>query len=281
MKMSLRDRTALRSRRRPRLGGCRFLLTVGSALAGPIPANLGAGLYDLVRTQSRRGPARRSALQQQQVVADEMMTISNDDMLRDDADRVLVNIVVDGRNSAMTQVRAAVSAVPRRLDHRRGLEVPCGHHRRLRAGRSCSSRWQRRRGVSAIHAVHRPTTNVGSVTQQGYRPAPRRSAPPQPRRYGITIGMHLRLVTTRRELRAPERTLTIHEAQDIASCDLPGTGNPCGNTQPVVVLEDFGTFPNTAATDEGAAMAQLIHDMVPKARLGFATAFEWRSPVCQ
>ena len=29
----------------------------------------------------------------------EMLTISNDDMLRDDADRVLVNIVVDGRVS--------------------------------------------------------------------------------------------------------------------------------------------------------------------------------------
>jgi hypothetical protein len=40
----------------------------------------------------------------------------------------------------------------------------------------------------------------------------------------------------------------------------------------VVVLKDFGTFPNTAATDEGRGMAQLIHDMVPKARLGFATA---------
>ncbi|MEO1338586.1 MAG: S8 family serine peptidase, partial [Myxococcota bacterium] len=57
-------------------------------------------------------------------------------------------------------------------------------------------------------------------------------------------------------------------ADDIASGDLPGPGNPLGNTEPVVILEDLPGF-----SDEGRAMAQLIHDVAPKARLGFATAF--------
>ena len=56
-------------------------------------------------------------------------------------------------------------------------------------------------------------------------------------------------------------------ALDIASGDLPGAGNPLGNTEPVVVLEDF-----PARTDEGRAMLQIVHDLAPKAKLGFATA---------
>jgi hypothetical protein len=56
-------------------------------------------------------------------------------------------------------------------------------------------------------------------------------------------------------------------ALDVASGDLPGAGNPAGNTEPVVVLEDF-----PARTDEGRAMLQIVHDLAPKAKLGFATA---------
>jgi hypothetical protein len=57
--------------------------------------------------------------------------------------------------------------------------------------------------------------------------------------------------------------------QDVASGDLPGTGNTV-NSQPVVVLQDFSSPPN--ATNEGRAMCQIVHDMAPKARIGFATA---------
>ncbi|MES1263863.1 MAG: S8 family serine peptidase, partial [Peristeroidobacter soli] len=56
-------------------------------------------------------------------------------------------------------------------------------------------------------------------------------------------------------------------ALDIASGDLPGVGNPLGNTEPVTVLEDF-----PARSDEGRAMLQIVHDIAPKAKLGFATA---------
>lgn len=58
---------------------------------------------------------------------------------------------------------------------------------------------------------------------------------------------------------------------DIQSGDLPGSGNPEGNTTPVDVLDD--SFDGSEASDEGRAMLQLIHDIAPGAELGFHTAF--------
>ena len=57
---------------------------------------------------------------------------------------------------------------------------------------------------------------------------------------------------------------------DIASGDLPGTGNPEGHTTPVNIIEDDTTSGNT---DEGRAMLQIVHDVAPGANLAFATAF--------
>ncbi len=54
---------------------------------------------------------------------------------------------------------------------------------------------------------------------------------------------------------------------DIASGDLPGVGNPLGNTTPVNVLEEL----SFAASDEGRAMIQLIHDVAPGADFIFHT----------
>jgi Bacterial Ig domain/Subtilase family len=57
-------------------------------------------------------------------------------------------------------------------------------------------------------------------------------------------------------------------ADDVASGDLPGPGNPCVLTAPVDVLADG----EAGGTDEGRAMAQLVHDVAPGASLAFATA---------
>lgn len=54
---------------------------------------------------------------------------------------------------------------------------------------------------------------------------------------------------------------------DIANGNLPGPGNPLGNTLPVTVLADLA-----GGTDEGRAMLQIVHDIAPKAQLFFATA---------
>ena len=53
-------------------------------------------------------------------------------------------------------------------------------------------------------------------------------------------------------------------AADVAGAELPGAGNPCGDTTPVNVLQDAGT------TNEGRAMAQIVHDLAPGAAIDFA-----------
>ncbi len=56
-------------------------------------------------------------------------------------------------------------------------------------------------------------------------------------------------------------------AADVASGDLPGTGNPNGDLTPVTVVQDY-----SGGADEGRAMLQVIYDLAPKATLYFATA---------
>ena len=69
-------------------------------------------------------------------------------------------------------------------------------------------------------------------------------------------------------------TASTHAADDVASGDLPGVGNPCGRTAPVQVLDDSAPDIPSPPTvgDEGRAMAQIVHDVAPGADLAFATA---------
>jgi len=69
-------------------------------------------------------------------------------------------------------------------------------------------------------------------------------------------------------------TTPTSQADDIASGDLPGVGNPCGQATPVNNLDDTAPNPSDAPLeDEGRAMAQTVHDLAPGAHLAFATAF--------
>jgi hypothetical protein len=66
-----------------------------------------------------------------------------------------------------------------------------------------------------------------------------------------------------------ENAIQLNAADDIASGDLPGAGNPCGYVTPVQVLAESRVG---AGRDEGRAMLQIVHDMAPGAALEFATA---------
>jgi hypothetical protein len=131
-------------------------------------------------------------------------------------------------------------------------------------------------GVGSVILQLRPINRVGAVTEFGvnqhrvnrvstlYNAAAAHNYDGT----GMTIGA---LSDTYNQAVAnPGSLLNFTKAEeDVASGDLPGTGNTV-NSQPVVVLQD-GTDPTTA-TDEGRAMLQIIHDVAPKARIGFATA---------
>jgi len=66
-------------------------------------------------------------------------------------------------------------------------------------------------------------------------------------------------------------TLPGNPAQtDVVNGDLPGTGNPDGDTIPIQVLQDY---PYSIQSDEGRAMLQIVHDVAPKASLAFNTGF--------
>ena len=58
-------------------------------------------------------------------------------------------------------------------------------------------------------------------------------------------------------------------ATDVANGELPGTGNPCGYTTPVVLQSEYAS----AGSDEGRAMAQAVHDLAPGATIMVASAF--------
>ncbi len=128
-------------------------------------------------------------------------------------------------------------------------------------------------GVQSVVLSLMPVSNVGATTQKAVIQH-RVDQIPTLDGTGISIGVlsdsYDNLPPDAPAPAAPR----IRAANDIASGDLPGVGNPLGNTQPVVIVQESPTPPTDADpdSDEGRAMLQLVHDIAPKARLGFATA---------
>lgn len=238
------------------------VLTVftGTLQAGPIPAKLGSGLGEVVqqqlaaRTVIGKGQSSRSAADNGMLTFD-----TSSSLIRDAQGRVLVNVIVDGRfahDLVKTQARSVASMLVTAEDRKYRAGVIEGF-----VPESSLIALAKIPGVSAVHGVNRPELHVGAVTQQGVVQHRVDQLPANLTGAGITIGVLSDSYD--------KSTGTIKEANDIASCDLPGAANPCGNTTPVTVLEDAAS----ATSDEGRAMLQLVHDMAPKARLGFASAF--------
>jgi hypothetical protein len=81
---------------------------------------------------------------------------------------------------------------------------------------------------------------------------------------GVTVGI---ISDSFNQLSGPLTTW----ADDVAAGALPGATNPCGYTTDVVVYQD-GSDLGAGTSDEGRAMAQLVHGVAPGAKLLFSTA---------
>jgi hypothetical protein len=206
--------------------------------------NLGGGLEQFAAPASA---ARRAARSAEQVIHPVHL---------DDAGRALVKVTLDGKAS-LANVLQTLQSLP-------GVEV-IASDMNYRAGvieayvpTSALASVAIQPGVMAVVPSSPFVTNVGATDSQGvvqHRVDQIAGVDGS----GITVGVMSDSYDTNA---APNSA-----AADIATGDLPGSGNPFGNTEPVVLLQDW-----PGGTDEGRAMLQIVHDLAPKARLGFATA---------
>lgn len=87
---------------------------------------------------------------------------------------------------------------------------------------------------------------------------------------GVTVGILSDSFDQATEAADGSGPVATTASQDAESGELPGVGNPCEDTTPVSVLEPDNS---AEADDEGRGMAQIVHDLAPKANLDFASAF--------
>src|SRR5690348_7602909 len=113
-------------------------------------------------------------------------------------------------------------------------------------------------GIRSIHAEHRPIAHAGLVQSQAVA---RQNVDPVLAK-GVT-GKGIRVGVMSDSYDACGANCLTVAADDIASGDLPADG--------VTVLTDLG--PADGGSDEGRGMLQLVHDIAPDAKLGFASAF--------
>jgi hypothetical protein len=223
-----------------------------AALAGDGTAKLGEGLKQLVATPAAARTTMRSA-----ATSDASQVRLTSPVQFDAANRALVRISLDG-----TAVKASTLGSLQRIS---GIEVVASD---LSYGPGLIEAYvpveqlvsvARTKGVLAVVPSSPMVTNVGATDSQGIVQHRVNKLPAGIDGSGITVGVMSDSYDTNV---APNSA-----ALDISTGDLPGAGNPLGNTEPVVVLED-----SPARTDEGRAMLQIVHDLAPKAKLGFATA---------
>jgi hypothetical protein len=227
--------------------------------ASDAPANLDNGIKELISESS--GP--RVAIAGTQTPSG----ISRK-AVRDQQNRVMVSIHLDGKTT-IAETRAQLEAAGARVTaeatyYRSGVIsafVPVNKIADMAHAP----------GVLSISLGRHPIRNAGAAISGGALEL--RTAAVNAQGFdgtGITVGA-LSDSYDQATTDVDGNPLTIHAAQDVQTDDLPGTGNPNGNTDPVVVLED--SPPDPDVFDEGRAMLQIVHDIAPKAKLAFATAF--------
>jgi hypothetical protein len=202
------------------------------------PANLGNGLARLLQP-----PAARSGIQLTQAPL----------AIRDRQGRVLVDVYAR-EDASLAGVRdraeaAGLNTVTQSADQRavEGYVALSDVNALAKAA-----------GVSSVSLGLRPFTKVGAATSQGVAAERVDRVPRGIDGRGITVGALSDSFDTATEF-VGGGALTVHAKDDIRTGDLPPEG--------VTVLQDG------AGADEGRAMLQIVHDIAPKAKECFATAF--------
>jgi hypothetical protein len=227
--------------------------SMSASSQGPVPDNVGGGLRQLIEAQGNvaAAPGAPSAA-----------ALLEPRLLRDAQSRVLVNIWLDGGRplAAVRQSLAVLGANVHAELPAYGKGVIAAYVPVERAGDAA-----RLAGVRSVTLEHKPQLRLGKATSQGVATvhADKLNA------IGLTgQGMTIGILSDSFN-KAPNSATTDHAAQDIKSGDLPGPGNPFGDTTPIVILDEDPV----AGTDEGRALMQIVYDIAPDAKLCFATAF--------
>jgi hypothetical protein len=233
-------------------------LAPASALAMPAPAgepNLSPRLAELAL------PAVRSAPRAEQAARLSLAPNGPGSLLRDDDNRVVVDVRFERGAAAAAGALGAVGAEIVHVSRRYQTVTVAAKPARLPAIADLA----RVGGVTEVLApVLRGADCGGSVRSEGDSQLRAATARPS---FGIDgTGVTVGILSDSYD-RDP--TAATHAAGDVASGDLPGPGSPCGATVPVSVFDDS----EAAGSDEGRAMAQIVHDLAPGASLSFATAF--------
>ncbi|HKD54955.1 MAG TPA: S8 family serine peptidase [Steroidobacteraceae bacterium] len=207
-------------------------------LAGPAP--LATGLREIAAAYDRGVDVRTQPLTKLS-----LFSRSGDPMVRvrlqpgADADKVLAHLAAMGFR---LQIRSTIN--PSLMEGY--LPLASLHHAQEIAG------------IHSLHASMRPKANVGLVTSQAV--ALEKADLAQAR--GVT-GKGMKIAALSDSFDDCD-FCSDHAADNIRTNDLPRGG--------VFVLPGQD-HPEGGGVDEGRAMLQLIHDIAPDAKLGFATAF--------
>src|SRR4051794_12132959 len=243
------------------LGATGVFFVAISAYGNPIPANLGSGLDLLVRDHVQQNEALNTRTSKRARPIDETLAqqarAQRELAFSNEKGQVKVYIHLaphdDGvlfRPESVLPESATITATD--MSYRAGvIEAWVGLDDVIAIAKD-------KRVVSVILAIQ-PILDVGATTSQGV--VQHRVNLTSFTGAGVTVGVMSDSFG--------RSTSPITPAVDVSTGDLPGPGNPNGNLQPVVVVDDPGAGNNT---DEGRGMAQIVHDMAPGARLGFATA---------
>jgi hypothetical protein len=228
-----------------------LFISASFVLGSPVPANLGSGLDVLVRERmaKRVGVGKIDTALAQAAQSYRDIAISN----KGGQIKVYIHLAPRDKGTPAFSLPASAIVSATDMTYRSGVieafvdldDVPA---------------IARDRGVKSVILAIQPILDVGVATTQGVVQH-RVDQIPAFDGTGVTVGcMSDSFDTT--------ASITDGYVVDQGTGDLPGPSNTAGNTTPVQVLDD----PITPGTDEGRAMCQIIHDMAPKARLGFATA---------